>query len=340
MKLSIIIPSYNAEKTLPKCIESVYKCNAAFSDFECIVINDGSTDLSENVLNTFKIKYSNFSFYTKKNEGVSIARNLGIEYATGTYVCFLDSDDYFTNNAVDIILENISCNKEDFFVFDYYEKRGKRKTRISNNINFNNESLSYVEQLKPLIFDDMRLNTCWGKIFKKDIILQHNIKFPEKVKIGEDSIFVLSYLCVAKSILLINSPLLVYNFLEGNTMSKYDLNRFNDYYLDAKTRISVCEQLCHNCSLNNICFLYIRLYFYFFISFSSTHTIKEVKEARQLINNSNFYSLIVNSINLKKIGIHNCIKFLFFVKNTFFVNVIYKLLSYAKKIKSKLRGYS
>ena len=97
MKLSVIIPAYNAEKEIGKCIDSILNTN--HTDFEVIVVNDGSTDNTKQILNSYLD--SHLIKIHKENEGVSVARNVGIKNATGDYVLFVDADDLLENGAVD-----------------------------------------------------------------------------------------------------------------------------------------------------------------------------------------------------------------------------------------------
>ena len=100
--VSIIIPVYNVEKYIEKCLESLV--NQTLEDIELIIVNDGSTDNSENIILQYKEKYPNkIKYYTKQNGGLSDARNFGMPFATGKYVAFLDSDDYVETNMYELL---------------------------------------------------------------------------------------------------------------------------------------------------------------------------------------------------------------------------------------------
>lgn len=122
MLFSIIIPVYNAEKTIDRCIQSVLKQD--FSDFEIIVINDGSTDNSGMLCEQYAKKYNNVFIKHKKNMGLSAARNDGMKYAKGKYIIFLDSDDYWQPNILNgLAKEAVNC---DLVVFGYVETNVQR----------------------------------------------------------------------------------------------------------------------------------------------------------------------------------------------------------------------
>ena len=199
--ISIIIPAYNAEKYIERSINSVL--NQSYPDIELIVVNDGSTDRTSKILESYgdKIRY----FY-QENRGVASARNLGIEIANGNYIAFLDSDDYLDQffcermitNAIssnsDIVvcnlaLENVNGNRRKGFNFFRTEKIILRDKR------------SYQKAFK--IFG----NSSCNKIFRKSII--YSVRFPN-FKIGEDALFVLETLLNSKELFCLNEELYIY----------------------------------------------------------------------------------------------------------------------------------
>lgn len=120
MKLSIIIPVYNTEKFLRKCIESVYEENPMpIENFEVIAVNDGSPDDSHLILNEYEQKYSNFIVVTQENQGLSAARNNALKIAKGDYVYFLDSDDFMDPSALSRALENGLSHQANLIIVDY-----------------------------------------------------------------------------------------------------------------------------------------------------------------------------------------------------------------------------
>ena len=114
--ISVIIPVYNSEKYLHKCIDSVL--SQSYTNFEVILVNDGSTDSSGMICDEYAEKDERVRVFHKDNGGVSTARNLGIDYATGKYVLFIDSDDYMTDDAVEKIITHWRTNKDEKYVLN------------------------------------------------------------------------------------------------------------------------------------------------------------------------------------------------------------------------------
>ena len=107
-KISVIVPVYNVEEFLKTCLDSV--CNQTFEDIEIICINDGSTDSSPDILQAYSKKDSRIKVYNQENKGLGFVRNIGMEYASGDYVYFIDSDDHIALNTLELAYDNITSN--------------------------------------------------------------------------------------------------------------------------------------------------------------------------------------------------------------------------------------
>ena len=129
MRYSIIVPAYNTEKYIDKCLKSIF--SNTYKNFEVIIVNDGSTDKTEDIINKYIKKYDNIIYIKQKNMGLSLARNNGVKKATGDYLLFIDSDDYVEKN----LLENINKNIDDLDVLRY-----------QLNIVFNDKIIPYEEK--------------------------------------------------------------------------------------------------------------------------------------------------------------------------------------------------
>lgn len=220
MKLSIIIPIYNAQLYLNKCIETVAACPA--SDMECILVNDGSTDSSLELCKAYARKDKRFHILNKENEGVSIARNLGISHASGDYICFLDADDYIDIRKWSLILEAIEENY-DFVAFSYYtlyENEDIKEERFP----FIEHETTEVQTAKKLLIASASLNTCWGKLMKRDLINTNGILFDKKLKTGEDAVFIMDYFTKAQTYLIRNESILYYRQHSKSAMHQIDMN--------------------------------------------------------------------------------------------------------------------
>ena len=132
-KISVIVPAHNAEEHLSESLDSLV--NQTFRDFEVIIINDGSTDQTHNIIDDYCMKYSNFKSFTQSNSGVSGARNKGINEASGEYVTFLDSDDLYSPNALEKLYQSATEADADMVIgisghFNLFENRNHVNTVI------------------------------------------------------------------------------------------------------------------------------------------------------------------------------------------------------------------
>ena len=193
MKFSIIVPTYNRKEYISKCIESVL--NQTYDNFELIIVDDGSTDNTEDIIKSYTDK--RIKYYKNQNHGIGYSRNYGINKAVGDYLIFLDSDDYFSNNTLDVISKNIKSN--DILIFnyiEYYEKDNSTK-KISFPI-FNDYNLSDHPELINII----NLGPC-NKAFKSTLFKDKSNRFPEDIKYED-------------------FPLIIKLFKESKTISSID----------------------------------------------------------------------------------------------------------------------
>lgn len=184
--LSVIIPVYNTGEYLRRCIESVL--NQSFKNIEVILINDGSTDNSGDICDEYSINDSRVKVIHKENEGVSIARNIGLDKAKGQYIGFVDSDDWLDRDMYQSMINNAYSNKADIVICDsntIYDK----KRRVIDTISLLNKSKS-IDSCS--ISKELLLNlagSVWRGIYKKKLINDNNIRFPEGLKLSEDRVF-------------------------------------------------------------------------------------------------------------------------------------------------------
>lgn len=197
--ISIVVPIYNAEKYLDKCINSMI--NQTKKELEFILVNDGSTDSSEKIIKNYKDK--RIKYFKNKNQGIGKTRNFGIEKTTGKYLMFLDSDDYLDITACEKLYNKAEKEKLDLVVFDFYrvEKDGLKEVLIDN---FKNSSLKN----NPELLLTINLGPC-NKLFKREIITDNNSKFIENLKY-EDTTFVCETINNAKTIGKLNESLHYY----------------------------------------------------------------------------------------------------------------------------------
>lgn len=232
MKVSVIVPVYNAESVLHYCVDSIL--NQTFKDFELILVDDGSTDGSGALCDEYASKNENVLVKHIENQGVSVARNTGIELARGEYICFVDSDDYVEKNYLECLLdakirypayENVWCG---FQTVNSYENASVLQKKIFQL----NEKVSFVSASFFMTLHEKWLDAgpvC--KLYSTRTIKSKNITFPEDLSLGEDLLFNLRYLdCTNGRILVVNQCL--YNYYQNNQYSltkTYHKDMFGDY---------------------------------------------------------------------------------------------------------------
>lgn len=188
LKISIIVPVYNNEKFIGKCIDSLL--NQTYSNIEIIIIDDGSTDNSNKIIDNYHRKFSNIFVIHKSNGGVSSARNIGIEYSTGEKIIFVDSDDYVEEDYVESLVKDKDAKLNIVnYTRDY--TNGKKKHQINTNENI--ENLSISETMELLVSPEPFQGYLWNKCFDAKILRLYDIKFDEKIKICEDLLFCIQY---------------------------------------------------------------------------------------------------------------------------------------------------
>lgn len=209
--VSIIIPVYNAEATILRCIESIE--NQTYEDYEVVIINDGSTDKSENICKELENKYNNIRLFNIKNSGVSVARNLGIKYAKGEFIQFVDADDEVDKNYTKLMIEKQKENDYDLVVCGYFEiTRYRTKERTYYDVVFNFGDKNFFELLKT----NCLLNTPWNKLYKRKLILH---EFPSDMNMGEDLIFNILYMKNTKNIYFMSECLYNYFYISDNSLT-------------------------------------------------------------------------------------------------------------------------
>lgn len=211
-KLSMIMPAYNAEKTCAAAIESVV--NQHNIDIELVIIDDGSKDKTLEILRDYENRYSNIKVISVENGGVSNARNIGLDNATGDYIGFIDSDDLLSDDFSIFAAPAIENNKTDVIIFGY--SRIDNSQRVGGWIPSDDKDLKSIA--RNLVVGSEGLNSSCNKIFKKDIVTS---KFNLKKQMGEDLEFACSCIKNAKSIKIIEKELYKYNVDTADSLTKH-----------------------------------------------------------------------------------------------------------------------
>ncbi len=214
--VSVIIPVYNVEKYLPKCLDSVV--GQTYKNLEIVCVNDGSPDNSAEILENYAKKDSRIKIITQKNEGLSGARNTGINAATGDYTVFLDSDDWIDTDTVENAVSVAEKNSSDVvmwgYVREFADKSLEKKIFDGDKIFGENECREIHRRLAGLTGAELAspentdaIVTAWGKLYKTDIIKKNCLKFTDTKIIGtEDLLFNMYYFGFVTSCAFIDRP--------------------------------------------------------------------------------------------------------------------------------------
>lgn len=258
--LSIIVPVYNREATLSDLMQSLL---AIESDaVEIILVNDGSTDASLALCNSFAEKDARVKVIDKENGGVSSARNAGIDAASGTYLAFADGDDLIVPEVFEGAIRDLTDPKADLLIFDYLyhdirsgEERKSYFVLPSDHVMNKDEIVAQILSLL-LLHEGTGLASVWHKLFSASLVKEHGIRFCETLHYGEDWRFVVDFLDVAQSALYRPEVLYIYRLDGSQTESKYR-QIYGTYALPPyRCKFDLCEKYKIEIPLKRRCYLY------------------------------------------------------------------------------------
>lgn len=324
MKISIIIPVYNTEKYIKRCIKSIK--NQTYRNIEIIIINDGSNDLSMEKIK--EIQDNRITIINKKNTGVSDTRNIGIKKATGDYIMFVDADDYLEKTAIERIVEIISDTSADIVKFNYNTIKGEKRLKEEN---YASEFLD-TEKTEKFIENVLKgkINGfVWSLAIKTE--LTENIKFNTEIGMMEDLLFFINILLKASNIYIINDRLYNYCINEesvSNSSSYYyrnfidmlkvceliiDLLKRNNYYNDERKNMVVLSKM-----------LGIESIFYKVC----IHKKVKHKMLDDMLKNTELNKFIIQNINLKEIEIQRRINIKLIKKKNKIMLILFNKIRY------------
>lgn len=217
-KISIIVPVYNAQKTIERCIESILKQD--YEDFELLLINDGSKDESGKICDTYALTDNRVRVIHKENSGVSATRNLALHEARGEYLQFLDADDWITPNATRLLVESMENNNCDMVIADFYRVIGER---LSHKGSIDEDGVLSREDFANLMMEnpaDFYYGVLWNKLYKREIIQKHRLCMNPKISWCEDFMFNLEYIRYCENIFALRIPIYYYVKTKGSLVSQ------------------------------------------------------------------------------------------------------------------------
>lgn len=200
MKVSVIVPVYNLFNYISKCISSIV--SQTYKDLEIIIINDGSTDNSISEINRLASTDNRIIVIDKMNEGVSVARNTGIERATGKYIMFVDGDDLIDTDMVQKLIDKAEKNQADYvgggFIF---EDPDIKKRRFSPD-GFSPVTFKNRDVFKNYLAGKYIWSSVWGGIYLRETINKNNVRFVPEIKYAEDVFFTINFMAFAKKVII------------------------------------------------------------------------------------------------------------------------------------------
>ena len=287
-KISIIVPVYNGEKYIGHCIESLLKQNISTQDYEIITIDDGSSDLSMEIVNNFNC--NNIVQIRQKNHGVSSARNRGIEVARGEYLLFVDADDTVEEYSLNTILSELQKMDIEILILNSYNyDNGVKRDEVYK---FPKRLLGKILSGVKLFKEGYFRGSVWGVVFKRQFIIDYNLLFSEKIKNGEDTLFLAMSFLYASFITHLDIDYYKVNNREGSASKSWDYNRVEGM-LDA---LGVIEDYLKNNSLttDQHSILYSNVYTIIsntLFRLFSIHRKDKYNEVKKIIRSSRLYPI-------------------------------------------------
>lgn len=216
--VSIIVPVYNGEKTLERCVDSVLK--QEYEDFELFLVNDGSTDKTREICDRYAASDERVLVIHKENSGVSESRNMAIAQAHGEYLQFLDCDDWITPDATKLLVRAAREEQADLVIADFYRVIGERlshKGDIGIDGVMDQEAFVGCMMEKPA---DFYYGVLWNKLYRRDIIQEHQLQMNPEINWCEDFMFNLEYIRQAERFYVLRSPVYYYVKTKGSLASQ------------------------------------------------------------------------------------------------------------------------
>ncbi len=216
--VSIIVPVYNAEKTIGRCMESILK--QEYTNFELIIIDDGSKDDSPAICDQYAANDSRIIVVHKENSGVSDSRNMAIDMARGKYLQFLDADDWITPNATRTFVEAAEESNAEMVISDFYRVV---ENRVSQKGSIDKEGLLTREEFASEMMEnpsDFYYGVLWNKLYRRDIVEKHHLRMNAAISWCEDFMFNLEYIRHAQNFYAVQLPLYYYVKTKGSLVSQ------------------------------------------------------------------------------------------------------------------------
>jgi len=219
-KISIIIPVYKTEKYLAKCLDSVL--SQTYSDFECILVEDGSPDSCGKICDEYAVKDSRIIVIHQNNSGVASARNTGMDKASGSWIMFIDSDDWIEPDLLGIAISEAERHEADIVQWNYIPFGVERFIQKYQSVQ---EGWLEVSKEKPLPW---WMGMCWSRLYSADLIHRNSLRFPENIRLCEDTLFSYSAIAYANKIWCVEKKLYHYQCRDDSALHTSDRAKIED----------------------------------------------------------------------------------------------------------------
>lgn len=332
-KISIIVPVYNVEKYLDRCINSLVR--QTFKSYEILLIDDGSTDNSGDICDQFSEKYSNIRVFHLKNGGVSRARNFGIEKALGDYIMFCDSDDYVDKQWCEILYNYIILYPNSWigtglYNINHYDKF-KKMILYDYEKKFNRIKKDKYYQIMQSGLSGFLVI----RIYERKKIINNKLKFKDSLTYGEDVIFNCEYLNISDDIVMINKPLYYYVKYDNTTLSsQYYPNKFTLIKNIYSARKKFISEEYKNQFYNEYMYYFILALKDTFNKKNKSNILNKLKYNHNAINSYEFIECLQNS---NKTGESKLYIRLLETKNYYIVYLVELIITIKNLIYKKIR---
>lgn len=325
--VSIIIPVYNSEKYIKKCIESLI--NQSYIHIEIILVDDGLNDESGIICDYYAKKDRRIIVIHKENEGAYIARNIGISMAKGEYISFVNSDDWVEKDYIGFLVDNILNFNSDLIVCNYKDVYiSKNNIYYGEKRKINSEVLKIDKVMNQDFFINGLVHPCWGKLYKSNIIKNNNILF-ENLKLSEDTVFNLNYLTFCKNINILENELYFYAHYDCHssvTSIEYD-SIFENYLIVHEYFFQYIKRYKENKYIDIVNKTMYPQYYSAFIKILMCKNFNR-KEKVNILNKALSNNKIVDSFNIKQENKSiNIINKLIISKQYFLIKCILKYIN-------------
>ena len=240
--ISVIIPIYNVEKFLKRCLDSVL--HQVDITFEIILVDDGSTDSSAQICDEYAEKYPDIKCLHISNSGPATAKNIGYSQATGNYIAFIDSDDEIKPNMFSTMLQSGYKHDADIVCCNYMQINEDGSYEHTQHTG-KEYVLNQDEALKAILIKDKIYSQCWTKVYKRATIEAYHIRNTDGLKTDEDFIYNIQAFACSKTVCIVDEPLYIYSHRRTSLSKDYFNSHISQYINNRILRLDLVEKIIH-----------------------------------------------------------------------------------------------